>query len=691
MKRIAKRKNFRLIYLALAVVTFAVFCQVCRNGFIGYDDPYYITNNPNVKGGITPKSFIWAFTTMQCANWHPLTWLSHMLDCQLFGTNPLWHHLTNVLFHIVNTLLLFWILKRMTGKIWTSAFVAAAFALHPTHVESVAWASERKDVLSGLFWMLTIVCYIRYTEHQSLSRYLLVPLVFALGLMAKPMLVTLPFVLLLLDYWPLGRFQFGQPKQPVLRLIMEKVPLLILSAASSIITYVAQQSAGAMKLGETYPLNLRISNAAVSYIAYIGKLIYPTRLAILYPHPTDSLPLWQPIAALLILIVISAGVICSTRRYLTAGWFWYLGTLVPVIGLVQVGSQRIADRYTYLPSIGIFIMVAWGASELTARWRHRRAILTTAAGIALTALSICTMLQARYWQSSITLYEHALSVTENNYVIHNNYGTALSEDGRDNEALKHFGTALQINPRYYHAHHGIGEVLLKQGKFAEAVEYFKKALRIKPDFYKAYYNMGVTFFDQGKTDQAIENWKKALSIEPYYHSANFNLGLVMTDQGKYEDAIKYFNAALRSKPDRAEVYYQIGRIFYLQGKPELAVEQCAEALRLKPNYTTARITLAHTLAEMGRFRPAVEHYYMVLQAEPNDVYVLKNLAWLLAAAEDPMIHNPSEAVKLAEKSCELTDYKQIEALDTLAVAYSAAGKFPEAARIRKQIKILNPE
>lgn len=691
MEQFTKEKHVRLVYPALVILTLIAFGRVCQNDFVGYDDPYYITNNQHVKDGITPKSFIWAFTTMDCANWHPLTWLSHMMDCRLFGTNPLWHHLASLLFHIANTLLLFWILKRTTGEIWTSAFVAVAFALHPMHVESVAWVAERKDVLSGLFWMLTIVAYTRYTEHQSIGRYLLVPLVFALGLMAKPMLVTLPFVLLLLDYWPLGRFQFGQQKRPAWRLITEKVPLFILSAASSIVTYVAQQSAGAMKLGENYPLNLRISNAVVSYISYIGKLIYPTRLAVLYPHAGESLPLWQPIAALFILIVISAGVIYTAKRYLTVGWFWYIGTLVPVIGLVQVGAQSMADRYTYLPSIGIFIMVAWGAAELTTRWRYRKTMLAIAAGIVLTALSIGTILQVRCWQSSYTLYKHALSVTENNYIIHTNYGTSLSKNGQYDEALKHFGIALQINPGYYRAVDGIGMVLLKQEKFAEAIERFEKTLRLRPNYYKAYYNMGVAFSKQGRTDKAVESWENALSIKPDYYNANFNLGVAMTERGKYEDAIKYFDAALRAKPDSAEVYYQMGRVFYLQGKPESAVEQCAEALRIKPDYTTARITLAHTLAEIGRIQPAVEHYYTVLKLEPDNVYVLKNLAWLLAVVEDPRIHNPGEAVKLAEKACELTGYKQIEALDTLAVAYSAAGRFPEVARIKKQITTLGPK
>jgi tetratricopeptide (TPR) repeat protein len=681
MEQVTKKEHTRLIYLTLTIATLIVFGQVCRNNFVRYDDPYYVTNNPHVKYGISLESVIWAFTATFNANWHPLTWLSHMLDCQLFGLN----HLTSVLFHTANTLLLFWVLKRMTGKIWASAFVAAAFALHPVHVESVAWVAERKDVLSGLFWMLTIASYIRYTEHRSIGRYLLIFLVFGLGLMAKPMLVTLPFVLLLLDYWPLGRLQWGGHRRwSRLRLIIEKVPLLLLSAASSIVTYCFQQSAGAMELGKSFPLNIRISNAAVSYIAYLGKLIYPSRLAILYPYPGDSLPLWQPIVSLLMLVVISAGVIYTARRYLATGWFWYIGTLVPVIGLVQIGNQMIADRYTYLPSIGIFIMVAWGAAELVARWRYRETILGICAGIVLTALSICTLLQVRYWRNSSALYEHAVSVTKDNYIMHCNYGASLSEEGRDDEALKHFSTALQINPRYYYVHYGIGTVLLKQGKFAEAIECFNKALRFKPDYYKAYSDLGVALSRQGETDQAIENWKRALSLKPDYYPASYNLGAAMIEQGRYEDSINYFNAAVKAKPDWAEAYYEMGRAFYLQGNRQLAVEQCTKALQIKPDYTIARITLAHTLAEMGRIQPAIEHYYTVLKLEPDQVYALKNLAWLLAAIEDARIHNPGEAVKLAEKACELTGFKEVEALDTLAVAYSAAGRYPEAVQIAEK-------
>ncbi|MEE9371337.1 MAG: hypothetical protein V3W45_07715, partial [Sedimentisphaerales bacterium] len=365
-----RQKIILLVYLALALATAIAYEQVRHNDFVSYDDFAYVTENPDVSSGITRNSVIWAFTSVHVGNWHPLTGLSHMLDCQLFGLDAFWHHLTNLFFHIANTLLLFAVLKKITGAVWRSAFVAAAFALHPLHVESVAWLAERKDVLSGLFWMLTIAAYIRYAQCPTIRKYLLVVLVFALGLMAKPMLVTLPFVLLLLDYWPLGRFQWspesisevstpsesidtGYQKVTTFRLLSEKIPLFVLSAASSVVTFIVQKSQGAVMAMEIFPVRLRIANALVSYTGYIDKMLYPSRLAVLYPFSGDILT-WQPIVSLLLLAIISAGVIYAARRspYLAVGWLWYIGTLVPVLGLVQVGSQAMADRYTYLPSIG---------------------------------------------------------------------------------------------------------------------------------------------------------------------------------------------------------------------------------------------------------------------------------------------------------------------------------------------------
>ena len=507
MMKLSEQWNVFLIRVALALLTFAAFAQVLGNEFVNYDDTKYITDNPHVKRGITGESVIWAFTESHFFMWHPLTSLSHMLDCSLYGLNPRGHHLTNLILHTASVLLLFSILRKMTGRVCTAAFVAAAFALHPLNVESVAWAAERKNVLSGFFWMLTIAAYIRYTKQPRIANYLLVVLVFSFALMSKPTTVTLPFVLLLLDYWPLGRFRrkwqnkgnFLQHSEflksnyqelPPWRLAAEKIPLLILSVILCVVTIATQKGGGALKGTEILPLGIRMANALVSYVSYIGKIIYPARLAVFYPHPAFNLPAWKPIVSLVVLVAISAAIVYFGRRrpYLIMGWLWYLGTLVPVIGIVQSGGQAMADRYTYLPAIGIFIMAAWGAPELFAQWRYRKIILGTAATILLTAMLICTHIQVRYWKNSLTLAGHALEVTKNNDIMHNSYGCALFEQNRFDEALSQFNSALKINPHNRLAHGNMGKVYANMGVvYAQrgqsdlAVKYLTGAARLKPD------------------------------------------------------------------------------------------------------------------------------------------------------------------------------------------------------------------
>jgi tetratricopeptide (TPR) repeat protein len=783
-----ERNNLYVIAIcvSLALATIIAYEPIRLNGFVNYDDDLYVTENPNVNRGITGESILWAFTASRNSNWHPLTWLSHMLDCELFGLNPAGHHIINLFFHIANTLLLFWVLKRMTGAIWQSAFVAAAFALHPLHVESVAWVAERKDVLSGFFWMLTIGCYIRYTEQPGVRRYLLVFLVFALGLMAKPMLVTLPFVLLLLDYWPLGRLQWGSQGdsqgRPVWRLVGEKVPLFILTVASSVITFIIQQKGGAMDVGKSYSLGVRISNTLVCYVGYLIKTAYPANLSVLYPHPGDSLPMWQVIVSLLIVVAASVAVIYGgrRRRYLVTGWFWYLGVLVPVAGIVQVGAQAMADRYTYLSSIGIFIMAAWGAGELSAKWRYRKLAIGTAAGIALACLLICSRLQVRYWQDNFKLFGHSIAVTENNYLMHDSFGGALFEKGQFDDAIAQFREALRINPEYSGAKRNIGIVLLKQGKIDEsikflteaanskgdqfkahnylglayaekgeldtAIQHYKEAIRFAPDYVEAIANLGIALKEQGRVTEAIKEWERALllkpdepdvhynmalamaeqykydkaikhfsaaleskpnwpealynlgcayyeqgkfeltvkycaealRLKPDYYNAHYNMGLAFVQQGRYDDAAKCIKAALELKPDWPEAHHNLGYVYYRQGKLDLAEEQCAEALCLAPEYLTARLTLASILSETGKIEQAVEHYYEILRLDPNETYALKNLAWILATTEDAKLHNPTDAIKYAQKACELTGYNRADFLDTLAAAYAAAGNFGEA-------------
>lgn len=466
-----------LIILFLIVVPLAVYWQTGSHEFVNYDDPGYVVENPHVNTGLTGDNIRWAFTAISNSNWHPLTWLSHMLDCQLYGLTPKGHHLTSVFLHIVNAVLLFVLFRRMTGAQWQSAFVAALFALHPLHVESVAWVAERKDVLSASFFMLTLLAYTRYAERPTLGRYLPVFFSFVLGLMAKPMLVTLPFILLLLDYWPLGR---SQAKPAGLRLVLEKIPLFVLSIASSIITIYAQNTEGAISSMEAIPFVSRLANTVLAYAGYIEKTVWPARLIVLYPL-TDQMPVWKVAGAILLLVCVSAIVFRQARRFpfLPVGWLWFLGMLVPVIGLVQVGSQSMADRYTYLPLIGLFIMIAWGGAELLEKWRHRRIALFASAVTIIMLLSSVTWLQIRHWKNSVELLSHALKFTSNAF-LYNNLGLALASQGKLDEAIIQYTKALQLNPNDDFAHYNLGLAFAKQGKLSEAVYHYSESLRINP-------------------------------------------------------------------------------------------------------------------------------------------------------------------------------------------------------------------
>ncbi len=640
MEQTSKKHNVLLIYIALALATLIVFQQVRLNGFVNYDDGIYVTENPNVKSGITAKSVLWAFGAPHMGHWHPLTWLSHMLDCQLFGLNPAGHHITSLLFHIANTLLLFWVLKEMTGAVWPSAFVAAVFALHPIHVESVAWVAERKDVLSGLFWLLTLAAYIKYAQRPGILRYLLVFICLSLGLMAKSMLMTLPFVLLLLDFWPLNRIRSSPlsrtkpsnqtesqrvnfQSSSLRHLILEKLPLFILVLAFCAMAFIAQRTAGAVVQMETSSLGLRIDNAIVSYIRYILKMLYPARLAVLYPFLGDRMPRWQPPVSLLLLVLISALILYTARRrrrYLITGWFWYLGTLAPVIGLVQTGSQAIADRYTYLPSIGFFIIVAWAVPEFLAKWRYRKIVLTASMLLVLLVLSVCTVFQVRHWRNSITLFEHTAKVTKDNHIAYDNLGCALAQQDRLDEAVENFTKALRIKHDFGGAHNNFGCALLQQGKLTAAVTHFEEALRINPNLPGAHKNLADTLFQQSSFAKAVTHYKKALQI--------------------------------------------------------------------KPDFASVHAKLAYALEAMGRFDQAVKYYTRALQTEPDRPDILNNLAWLLATHKNAQFHNPQQAVRLAERACQLTKFEDPNLLDTLAAAYEAAGDSAKATQTAERAKQL---
>jgi Tfp pilus assembly protein PilF len=624
-----------LISLFLIVATFAVFGHVQNHAFLNFDDNAYVTENRQVQSGLTPEGVTWAFTTMYAANWHPLTWLSHMLDCQLYGLNPSGHHLTNLVFHIASTLLLFLVLKRMTGALWRSGIVAALFALHPLHVESVAWVAERKDVLSTFFWMLTMWTYIRYIDRPKLNRYLLVLLFFTLGLLSKPMLVTLPFVLLLLDYWPLRRFQFGQlsencksptsksmnpgdQKSIALHLFWEKAPFFVLCAASSILTIFAQQKGGAVVPLEYYPFESRIANALVSYVSYVEKMIWPRHLAVFYPYQ-EMLPIWKIVGSGLLLIGVSVLVIRAARRRpsLVVGWLWYLGTLIPVIGLVQVGGQAMADRYTYVPLIGLFIMIVWSVPDILAGWRYRKVVLSMSAGLLLSLLMIVTTLQVTHWQNNITLFEHSLDVTSNNYLSHTNLGLALGHQGRIQEAIDHLAESLRIKPDFAETHNGMGVALGHQGRYQEANDHFAEALRIKPDYEEAYSNLGALLLRQGKNEEAIVYFNEALRIKPDYAEVHNNLGTLLSRQGKNQEAIAHYAEALRIKPDFAEIHNNLGALLLRQGKIQEAIAHFAEALRLKPDYAEAHIHLGLAYLMIGDKGSALEEYKILKTINPD--------------------------------------------------------------------------
>lgn len=628
-----------IVCLCLAITTLAVFSEVRNHQFVNYDDNRYVTENRVVQAGLTREGAVWAFTTTHASNWHPLTWLSHMLDCELFGANPRAHHLSNLILHLANSLLLFLIFKRMTGMLWQSAFVAALFAIHPLHVESVAWVSERKDVLSAFFLMLTLWAYLYYVVSPGFGRYLLVLLLFAIGLMAKPMLVTLPFVLLLMDYWPLGRFQLasrrddsnpniskstnlkGQPRPP-LGLVSEKLPLLAVSALSSLATFLVQQSEAAVQSLAVFPLEVRVANALMSYMTYVGKTIWPRHLAVFYPHP-GHVAFWKIAGAVLFLVGVSTLVIRKARRhpYLATGWLWYLGTLVPVIGLVQVGAQSMADRYTYVPSIGLFVMIAWGAPHLMPRRAWRHVVIALSTGSVLLALMVTAWLQVRHWHDSRALFEHAIKVTHENALAHHNLGMALYRQGRVGEAIAQYRKAMAINSNYALAHNSLGAALVTQGGFKEAITHFSRALQINPHYDDAQKNLRIAL---KQTD------KSADGAEAHNHQ-----GIVLVSEGRLEEAVAEFSEALRLRPRFAEAHYNMGNVLSGLIKLDEAIAHYLEAVRIRPGYAEAHNNLGIALAQQGKAEEATNHFSHALQIRPSFSEARNNLIRLQKTAPSP--------------------------------------------------------
>jgi len=706
------------VCIFLAAIIWVVFGQTLGHEFVNYDDDLYVYENPAVTRGLTLQGIIWAFTHVHCSNWHPLTWVSHMLDCQFYGLSPGGHHLTNILLHTATAILLFLILRQMTGALWRSAFVAAVFAIHPLRVESVAWVAERKDVLSGLFFMLTIGAYARYAQRrsrvepsslrsaasgsrepraQSVSAldprlpaldYCLVLLFFALGLMCKPMLVTLPLVLLLLDYWPLvrvagggwrvTRFGVQVPQLSTLNhLLYEKLPLFGLAVASGMVTIFAQTKA--IQSFEQISLPLRVGNALISYVAYLGQMFWPSGLAVLYPFAAMDVGVSGVVLSLVLLAGISAGAfVLRHRRYFLTGWLWYLIMLAPVIGILQVGSQARADRYTYLPQIGLYVLLTWAVADLCAGWRHRRVVLGGCATILLVALIFCARVQTAYWRNSESLWTHTLACTSDNAIAHNNLGVTLLQKGKVDEAIVHYQKALQINPDHVEAHIDFGNALIKKGSVDEAMVHYQKALQINPDSAKAHDNLGNALFKKGNVDEAIIHYQKALQIKPGSAETHYNLGNALLQKGNVDEAIVHYQMALQIKPDNTEAHNSLGGALLQKGKVDEAIPHFQRALQIKPDNAEACYNLGNALLQKGRADEAITHYQKALQIKPNYLEVQNNLAWVLAVAPQALLRNGRQAVELALQANQLAGGENPIILRTLAAAYAEAGQFPEA-------------
>ncbi len=617
------------VYLFLVAITLAVFGQTIRYDFVNFDDDLYVYNSPAIKAGLTVKGITFAFISQHAGNWHPLTTVSHMLDCQLYGLNAGWHHATNVFLHIIAVLLLFQVLRKMTDAPWKSAVVAALFAVHPLHVESVAWVSERKDVLSAVFFFLTLGAYVHYAQSRSIMRYLLVTVLFVAGLMAKSMLVTAPVVLILLDYWPLNRIRGQQADvgRPLLELVIEKIPLFVLSAGACVITFVLQKRAtGAIP---PLPLLWRLENALASYVIYIWKTLWPTRLGVFYPHPNNTLSIGQVIfaVALLVAVTAAAAIFRSQRPYLLTGWFWYVVMLFPVIGVIQVGEQGHADRYTYLPSIGLFLAAVWFTADIARvrRSQSRLVVATAITTVLLPVLAWTAFVQTSYWRNSRTLWNHALAVTSDNDVAHNNLGYLCAERGELDEAISHFESAAKIRSGKTNPHYDAGSAFVQM-------------------------NLADALARKDRSDEAMVHYEEAIRLQPYY----------------------------------ADAYYNRGNVLFAKGRIDEAIADWEWTLQLQPNDADAHTSLGNAFLRQGSFKDAIAQYEMAVALAPEDPHSRNNLAWTLATSSDDSIRDGAKAVGFAEQAVVLSGVREPQFLRTLGAAYAESGRFTEAIAAARQ-------
>lgn len=684
-----------LLALLLVVVAAIAYWPVSHHDFVNFDDNGYVYQNPHVTTGLTGANVAWAFTAVHQANWHPLTWLSHMADVEMFGLRPRGHHLTNVGIHCASTLLLFLLLFRSTGARWRSAFVAALFALHPLHVESVAWVAERKDVLSAFFWFLTLLVYVEYVARQKRVLYLLALLTFALGLMAKPMLVTLPVILLLLDIWPLDRGRLNEPGREGGRrfadfaalpaLVKEKIPFFACSLISSAITIYAQGSGGSIQSIERIPLALRLANAVTAYVKYIGKMFWPVDLAVYYPLP-PSVPLWQVAGSLLVLLAMTVITLRAAARhpYLAVGWCWFLVTLLPVIGIIQVGGQSMADRYTYIPLTGLFVAVAWGVPALADKFPGRQVVMALLASSAVISSLLLTRQQLTYWQDSIALTRHAISVTANNCMMHALLGSALMEKNSVDEAIEEYRKALAINPAISEVHLHLGIALAEKGQVDQAVEQYRQAVVLDPANSLAYINLGTALAEQNQFEQAVQQYRKAIELDPANSLAYDNLGRVLAKAGRLPEAIAQYRKAIGLEPNKASAYINLGLALVEQGRLDEAITLYQEAVATYPGNIELRNDYGRALAGQGLPDLAIEQYRKAIELNPTEVNAHYNLGIALG------LKGEADAAIAAYRQVITLDPDHIDARNNLGIAFDHKGRIDEAIAEFQQVVRLDP-
>jgi len=647
-KNINLQNRILLIYLALVAITLAVFLQVSQHDFICLDDPVYVTSNNDIQSGITPKGVLWAFYTDHAKLWHPLTWISLMLDHQLYGLNTGGYHVTNLILHILSTLLLFELLKRMTGAVWRSAFVAALFAIHPLHVETVSWVTKRKDVLSGFFWMLTLFLYVYYTEKPAIQRYLLVLLCYACAVMSKPMVVTLPVIMILLDYWPLSRLRIGIKNKKgslILWQLKEKTPFFILSMVSVFsVFYIHRVRGNPLEVGP--PFASRLANAFFSFMAYLHKTFWPRDLSFFYPF-SDQIPLWQVLGSAGMIVVISFAILMAMKRlpFLFVGWAWYAITIAPVIGIIFNSDRTMSDNYTYLPSIGIFILTAWSVPLLFPRQGWRQKILATAGMLLIAVLALMAWKQCGYWKDNATISRHSLEIEKNNYMAHNVLGSALLTEGKPEEAISQYNESIRLKPGYAHTYVGRGRVYEKLGQYQRALNDFNHAISLAPYSSDAFNSRGLVYVKLGRHQQALHDFNQAISLNPSESDAYLNRAMVYEKLGQYQKSIHDYN---RINPGDADAFNNRGTVFYKLGRYQQAINDYSHAIRLQPEHADGYNNRGLAYGRTGRYQQAIDDFNKAIRLKPNfaDAYNNRGYAHFLQG-------NKNMGCFDAQKACSL--------------------------------------